>query len=143
MVLQRMHCEKCGKQYSYKYNKWCKWCKPCQINHLKHNFTKWTSGNENIDNLIQEMQLKIDYYRDIVFEWIPYIQFNDIKELGEDKFSIIYSAIWKDGPLHYNADDAYDYNNKYEYARSQRNKKVNLKYLHNSQIITNEFLNEV
>ena len=47
------------------------------------------------------MQLKIYNYDDIVFEWIPYNQFNDIKEIGKSDFTIVYSAIWKDGPLHY------------------------------------------
>ncbi|GET51640.1 kinase-like domain-containing protein [Rhizophagus irregularis DAOM 181602=DAOM 197198] len=59
----------------------------------------WTSGNEIIDYLIQEMQLKIQYYKDIIFEWIPYDQFNNInRELCNDNFA---PAIWKDGPLDY------------------------------------------
>ena len=41
--------------------------------YLKENFTYWTSENKKIDNFIQEMQLKTDYY---VIEWIPYNQFN-------------------------------------------------------------------
>src|SRR3954454_1042858 len=95
-----VQCKKCG-QYIY-----FKWCKSCQINDLKNNFTNWTSGNENIDNSIQEMQLKIDSPSDIVFEWVPYSQFNNIKEIGNDNGLVkIYSAIWKDGPL------KYDYNN--------------------------------
>ena len=72
-------CEKCGEEYT---NEGWEWCKPCQIDNLKGNFTNWTSGNEKIDNVIQEMQLKIDSSRDIVFEWIPYNQFSDIKEIG-------------------------------------------------------------
>src|SRR3954462_14067430 len=123
-------CKKCGKRYTDVY--W-KWCKPCQIKVLK--FTNWTSGNEKIDELIQEMQLKIDSKWDIVFKWIPYNQFSDIKEIGRGGFATVYSAIWKDGPLEY------DFNN-YEYSRKS-NYKVALKSLHNSQNITNEFLNEV
>jgi hypothetical protein len=132
-----MNCDKCGKQYSYRNERWCKWCKSCQIDHLKKNFTNWTSGNEKIDYLIQEMQLKLDY-KSIVFEWIPYIQFNEIKKLGEYE---LYSAIWKDGPLHYVEYDSNDH--KYEYVRNQHNTNVTLKYLQNSNIITGEFLNEV
>ena len=45
------------------------------------------------------MQLKIDSLSDIVFEWIPYDQFSDIKEIGRGGFATVYSAIWKDGPL--------------------------------------------
>src|SRR3954452_8143894 len=67
-------CKKCGEKYT---NVRRKWCNPCLIDNLKENFTKWTSGNEKIDNFIQEMQLKIDSRRDIVFEWISYNQFSD------------------------------------------------------------------
>ena len=93
-----------------------------------------TSGNEKIDNFIQEMQLKIDYYDNLIFEWIPYNQFNKIKEIGKGGFSTIYSAIWRDGQLFYNGRIL---------KRLSANKKVALKYLFNSQDITNEFLNEV
>ncbi|RGB35064.1 hypothetical protein C1646_759780 [Rhizophagus diaphanus] len=60
------------------------------------------SGNENIDNIIHEMQLKIDYKSDIIFEWIPYNQLSDIQEIGKDDFDIMYSVTWKNGPLCYN-----------------------------------------
>jgi hypothetical protein len=80
------------------------------------------------------MQLKINKYDGIIVEWISYDQFDDIEELGKDEFATMYSAIWKDGPLKYDS-------NKYEYKR-QQNEKVYLKLYH-SQIITNEFLNEV
>ena len=133
MVLQDGFCKKCGKKCTdIKY----KWCKPCQIENLKGNFT--TSGNEKIDNFIQEMQLKIDRYNDILFEWIPYNQFSDIKEIGRGGFATVYSAIWKDGPLDYDDDTK-------GYMRNSRrsNYKVALKCLHNSQNITSEFLNEV
>jgi hypothetical protein len=62
------NCEKCGEKYSNKYHASYKWCKPCQIDYLKTNFKNWTSGSENIDNLIREMQLKINFPKDIVFE---------------------------------------------------------------------------
>src|SRR3954464_15561261 len=128
------YCKNCGEEYTdVCYN----WCKPCQINNLKGNFTNWTSGNEKIDNFIQEMQLKIDSNWGIVFEWIPYNQFSDIKEIGRGGFATVYSAIWKDGPLEYTND-----NGKFKYKRKS-NYKVALKRLHNSQNITNEFLNEV
>jgi hypothetical protein len=70
------------------------WCKPCQTNYLKKNFSNWTSEDQRIDNLIQEMQLKINRSTDVVFEWTPYDQFNDVKKIGEDNFTTVYSAIW-------------------------------------------------
>ena len=81
------------------------------------------------------MQLKINNRNDIIFEWIPYNQFSDIKEIGRGGFATVYSAIWKDGPLNYNKDIV-------KYTRNP-DKKIALKCLHNSQNITNEFLNEV
>ncbi|UZO16940.1 uncharacterized protein OCT59_008306 [Rhizophagus irregularis] len=95
----------------------------------------WTSGNEKIDDFIQERQLQINDYNDVVFEWILYSQFNDIKEIGKGGFSTVYSAEWRDGPLEYDVD-------KKIYNRNP-NKVIALKCLHNSQSITDKFLNEV
>ena len=128
MVLEEEYCEKCGKQYKLSHKNWCK---PCQINYLKENLLNW-SRNGKIDNLVQEMQSNVNKSADIIFEWIPYSQFNDIKEIDEGHFTM---AIWKDGPLHYDS-------SKKGYIREQ-NKKVSLKSLHNSTNITNEFLREV
>jgi hypothetical protein len=94
--------------------------------------TNWISGNEQIDHLIQEIQLEINDLRNIVFEWIPYDQFNNVEKMDECNFSEIYLAIWKNGPLF----------GKNIYMRNQ-NKKVVLKFLYNSQNITNIFINEV
>ncbi|GBC31724.2 kinase-like domain-containing protein [Rhizophagus irregularis DAOM 181602=DAOM 197198] len=118
-------CEKCGKNYYI-------WCDSCQINELKNNFGNWTSGDEKIDNFIQEMQLKIYYDNDIIVEWIPYNQFDNIKKINKDGFATVYSAIWKDGPL----DD--DQKKK----KRINNKKVTLKCLYNSKYTIDEFLNE-
>ena len=125
-----LSCEKCGEDYTNYTNQRHSWCKTCQIDNLKGNFTNWTSGNEKIDDFIQGMQLKINEHNDIVFEWIPYNQFSDIKEISKGNFSTVHSAIWKDGLLNY------DEVNK-EYTR-KLNYKVALKCLHNSQNITNE-----
>ena len=108
-------------------------CKPCQINYLKNDFTNWTSGNEKIDNFIQESQMKINEWNSIVFEWIPYDQFDGVKEMYKSDVFTIYSTIWK-GPLRYDSD-------KKKYIKNSDTKVV-LKYLHNLQNI-NEVLNEV
>ena len=81
------------------------------------------------------MQLKINKYEDTVFEWIPYNQFNEIKEIGKNSYYTMYSAIWKDGPLYYN--DQYS-----NYTRNS-NKEVALKYLHNSGNSTGFLTNKV
>ncbi|GBC39349.2 kinase-like domain-containing protein [Rhizophagus irregularis DAOM 181602=DAOM 197198] len=129
MVLSDGYCKKCCKVYT---NTEHKWCKPC---YSKDVFTFTTSGNEIIDTLIQEMQLKMDHPWDIAFEWVQYNQFDEIIKICEDEFSTLYSAIWKDGPLIYRK-------NKYGYTRNQ-NKEVILKCLYNTQNITNDFLNMI
>jgi hypothetical protein len=99
------------------------------------NLINWMSGNKKIDNLIQEMQLRVDSNFNIIFEWIPYNQFNYIKEIGNGGFATVYSTIWKNGPLKYDA-------NKKIYTRVP-NKKIALKCLNNLQNVTDKFLNEV
>jgi hypothetical protein len=93
--------------------------------YLKSKFIGWTSGNERIDAFIQEVQLKISNSDDTVLEWIPYSQFIKIKEMGKNGSITIYSAVWKDGPLHYN--------NWYDRYTKDSYKKVALKCFHNLQ----------
>ncbi|EXX61660.1 hypothetical protein RirG_169100 [Rhizophagus irregularis DAOM 197198w] len=132
MVFPYKECEKCGNPNINDLKAKYEWCRLCQIKYFEENFTKWTSGNEKIDNLIQETQLKINDPSKIVFEWIPYDQLYKKGEISKSDFDMIYSAIWKDGPLCY-----YDR----EWIRKS-DKKVALKYYHNIPVNT-EFLNEV
>ncbi|GES81589.1 kinase-like domain-containing protein [Rhizophagus clarus] len=122
------NCEKCYEMYT---NIFRKWCNPCQMNDLKKNFTSWTSGNEKIDNFIQEMQLKIGKWNDTIIEWIPHNQLDNIKKIDKGDFA---TASWKDGLLEYN----------YKKRKLERNPniKIALKYLNNSQSNMSEFLNE-
>ena len=94
-----------------------------------------SSGNEKIDGFIQEKQLKINNYDDIVLEWIPYNQFNEIKEIGKNELITIYSAIWEIGPLY----KSYSWCN---YTRDS-NKAVSLRCLHNLQESIDSLINEV
>jgi serine/threonine protein kinase len=106
----------------------------CQTNH----------ENNKISDLIQEMRLNIDHNSsdsDMIFEWIPYDQFNDIKEIGKGGFSTVYSAIWKDGLLSY-GDIEPGMRVNYAWKR-ESNTKVALKCLHNSQNFLDQFINEV
>ncbi|CAB5375456.1 unnamed protein product [Rhizophagus irregularis] len=133
MVLDKYFDEyymKCDKPYTKTEYKWCK---PCQIVYLKGNFMNWTSENKEIDNFIQEMQLKISY-NNITLEWLPYNQFYDIKEICKGWFSTVYSAIWKDGPLYYNLKEK-------KYIR-ESDKVVTLKCFNYSQTMIDDFLNE-
>ncbi|CAG8681004.1 8307_t:CDS:2 [Gigaspora margarita] len=38
-------------------------CKPCNSQHFKDNFCKWTSGDLDIDKIIQESQLELMKFR--------------------------------------------------------------------------------
>ncbi|CAB5375099.1 unnamed protein product [Rhizophagus irregularis] len=139
MVLQytnehKERCEKCGEQYIDSTCAYCKWCKPCQMDLLKTNFIN-SSGNEKIDNFIEEMRLNTNYYNDIIFEWIPYDQFSDIEEVGKGGFSTVYFATWKDGPLKFIFE-------KKEWTRKY-SQSVALKHLHNSQNAIDKLLIEV
>src|SRR6266496_4168861 len=91
---------------------------------VQKNFT-WASGNKKLDDFIQEMQLNINNCNDIIFEWIPYNQLDEIKETGKNSSITVYSAIWRDGPLYWNKQ-----NNRYT---RDSNKEVVLKRLNNSQ----------
>ncbi|CAB4444236.1 unnamed protein product [Rhizophagus irregularis] len=81
-------------------------CNSQNVSHLSLSEVIYSTNHENkkINDLIQEIKLNIDHNSgdfDIMFEWIPYNQFNDIKEIGKGGFSTVYSAIWKDGVLFY------------------------------------------
>ncbi|EXX51178.1 uncharacterized protein OCT59_008011 [Rhizophagus irregularis] len=85
-----------------------------------------------VDEFIEKNQYyEFDY---IVFEWIPYNQFSNIKEICKHNFTTLYSAKWKSGPLHY-------YKVKKEWIK-ESDKKVILKYLNYSQNFIDEFLNQ-
>ncbi|CAB5335316.1 unnamed protein product [Rhizophagus irregularis] len=126
------NCKNCYKVFA---DMQYKWCKQCQINYLKNNFTNWISENENVDNFIQKIQLNITHPTDVIFEWIPYNQFGDIKEIGKLGFATVYSAKCEDGPLTYNE-------NTKKYERHLLNSEFALKVFQNIQL-TDEFLYKV
>jgi hypothetical protein len=128
LVLQdKYYCINCYKKYN-KFEIDNKSCILCQTSH----------ENKKISDLIQEMKLNINHnscYSDMIFEWIPYDQFYDIKEIGKGGFSTVYSAIWKDGLLHAEGTGIH--------WKRKPNTRVALKCLHNSQNFIDEFINEV
>ena len=72
------------------------WCQPCDSKHFQQNFKNWTSGNSDVDKLIQESQLNAKQCREVL-EWIEYDRFNSIEYITKGGFGKIYKAIWKDG----------------------------------------------
>jgi serine/threonine protein kinase len=121
-------CPNCNK-----YNTNHSWCQLCDSWQLTQG---WTSGNETLDELIKGTQLNATGYDNHDYlQWIPYKDLKDIETIGEGGFATIYKATWING-LKY-----IDYHN--EYKKSSKDRVVALKKLHNSQKISNEFLNEV
>jgi hypothetical protein len=131
----KKQCKKC-----FGDKKWCS--QSCLKSYLKNNFLNWTSGNEEVDDFIREMQSKISDKDDVVFEWVPYDQFRKPKPIGKGGFATVYSAIWKDGPLYC---DGKNNDPKYFDGKWMRlaHENVALKYLNNCNNISKEFLNEV
>ncbi|GBC09596.1 hypothetical protein RclHR1_00090030 [Rhizophagus clarus] len=111
------------------------WCQPCNAKRFKENFKNWTSGNKNIDELIQHSQLNALFSLKCL-EWIPFEKFENVTYLTRGGFSKIYTAKWPEGNIEY-----WDIENQ-EWNRLP-NVKVALKSLDNSSNISNEFLNEI
>ncbi|CAB4435817.1 unnamed protein product [Rhizophagus irregularis] len=72
------------------------YCEYCVRNYLKEDFSNWTSGNDDIDDLIQKCQMESLMPNQIV-EWIPYSNLKNIKYLTKGGFSEIYTADWING----------------------------------------------
>lgn len=85
-------CPECGRPTS---SGWC--TRTCETNFMRGKFSYWTSGNKNIDELIQHTQLHASQYCDYL-EWIPFEAFEMVKYIKSGGFSSIYSAIWLEGP---------------------------------------------
>jgi hypothetical protein len=122
----------------------CKNCNSilCIAKHFQQNFNNWTSGNNDIDKLIQGTQLSTHYseYGEIfkkVLEWIPYNRLHNIEYIARGGFGKVYKANWIDGCI-----DKWD-NKKQNWKRNGINKLVALKSLNNSRNVTFEFMNEV
>ncbi|GBC09327.1 hypothetical protein RclHR1_08770006 [Rhizophagus clarus] len=72
------------------------YCENCVQNYLKANFSNWTSGNNDIDNLIRKCQIET-LRPDSIIEWIPYNNLQNIEYLTKGGFSNIYTAVWNNG----------------------------------------------
>ncbi|POG61143.1 uncharacterized protein OCT59_009724 [Rhizophagus irregularis] len=116
---------------------WCKECVPRCI------IEGWTSGNDDIDNLIKDsiysVRLKYigDEYVPSFLEWVPFDRFEDMKQIGEGGFAKVYSATWIDGIAKYIKDDGN------WIKKEPESMKVALKRLNGSQNMSADFLNEL
>ena len=72
------------------------YCEYCVQNYLKEKFSTWTSGNNDIDDLIKKCQMET-LIPSTVIEWIPYNNLKNIQYLTRGGFSEIYTAVWING----------------------------------------------
>ncbi|RHZ84570.1 hypothetical protein Glove_79g29 [Diversispora epigaea] len=86
-------CEECGNENTDE-----NWCLKCNSQRFQQNFGNWTSGNKDVDAIIQESQSNSTNLH-LFVEWVPYSQFEDIKYIDKGGFGKIYSAIWKEEPI--------------------------------------------
>ena len=84
-------CPECNQEFEY-------WCKPCNSKHFQNDFNNWTSGNDKIDEFIQDAQLNTNH-SNYVIEWIRYNRFKDVKQIGKGGFGTIHYARWIDGDI--------------------------------------------
>ncbi|EXX60496.1 Ypk1p [Rhizophagus irregularis DAOM 197198w] len=85
---KRRICENCQKECLATL-----YCEYCIRNYLETKFSNWTSGNNNLDDLIQKCQIK-SIHPEMLIEWIPYNNLQNIKYLTEGGCSKIYTANW-------------------------------------------------
>ncbi len=111
------------------------WCHNCNSKHFQKGFNEWTSGNKEIDQFIQKIQLNSTGNYDVL-EWIPHDRIKNIEFLAEGGFGLVYKALWIDGHILY-----WDVEDK-KWQRKP-NMEIVLKYLKDAQNLTNDFLQEV
>ena len=111
------------------------WCQPCNAKRFKENFKNWTSGNKDIDELIQHSQLNAVEHTKCL-EWIPFEKFQNVTYITRGGFGKIYSAEWPEGNI-----DRWDIENQKWYRFTSV--RVALKSLDNSSEISTDFLSEV
>jgi hypothetical protein len=110
-------------------------CEYCIRNYLKAKFSNWTSGNNDIDNLIQKCQMETFDSSSIV-EWIPYNNFENIEYLTKGGFSEIYTAVWIDGGY-------YEWDFKKQQLTRHGRQNVALKELENVESANQSWFEEV
>ncbi|PKY46708.1 kinase-like protein [Rhizophagus irregularis] len=121
-------CPECRKLFNEK-----KWCRPCNAEHFRRQIPKWTSWSPDLDNFITKTQVTANNVHSF-FEWIPFMNFDNIKYLAKGGCNVVYKAIWKQGPI-----ICWDTNiNNW---KRLGNYEVVLKVIKGSQKNLNEFIN--
>ncbi|PKC54937.1 kinase-like protein [Rhizophagus irregularis] len=128
-------CQECGRSDDFDFYKYCI---PCNSVHFRNNFVHWTSGDSNLDKVIQNSQLNATCPSELI-EWIEYSKFENIELIAHGGFGSVYKAIWKDGPI--KDDNAWDFN-KSKWRRKNK-KEVAVKKFRDTTNVSSDLLNEV
>ena len=110
-------CLKCRLINSYNF------CEYCNSARFRNKFVHWTSGDSNMDKLIQKSQLNANSSLELI-EWIEYSNLKNIELIAHGGFGSVYKAIWEDGPISSNK-RAWNFN-KSKWQRESK-KKVAVK----------------
>jgi hypothetical protein len=113
------------------------WCPPCHSRLLLEE--KWTSNDKDLDDFIKKTIIDAKRSYDYL-EWIPFKNFEIIKEIGRGGFATAYLATRTNCLTgHFKWDEKA---NKYARNKSD-NYQVALKAFHNKTGVAKTFLNEV
>ncbi|GES79305.1 kinase-like domain-containing protein [Rhizophagus clarus] len=126
------------KNYMLVLSNECEKCNyTCNAMHFRENFENWTSGDNDIDNFIQDTQLSAHYNKEAL-EWLSYDSFYDIRCIAEnDENNILYRANWIDGYIvNWNKENQ-------NWERDNQDMIVTLKILNDPNVVTLEFTNEI
>ncbi|GET02192.1 kinase-like domain-containing protein [Rhizophagus clarus] len=121
-------CGECNEPGTGEY-----WCQSCNAKRFKDNLKNWTSGNEIIDEFMQQSQLNAVHHTKY-FEWIPFENFRNVTHTSSDGYGNFYSAEWPNGCI-----NSWNIENQ-KYERST-NCKVALKSLYSD--IRADFFNKI
>ena len=82
-------CDACGKD-----NTGWNYCQPCQAKIFEEKFSQWSSGDDEIDQIIRSSQLNAKN-EDEVINWVLFSEFRDKKIIYQSGFGLFYKATWK------------------------------------------------
>jgi hypothetical protein len=116
---------------SYKICKKCNLI--CYTRRFQQNFKNWSSGDDDIDDFIQDTQLSSHDDIGKALEWISYDKFYDIEYIAEGR----QRAKWIDGVM-------IDWNSKNQnWERKDQNMNVELESINNPKNISLKLTDKV